>query len=305
MPKYSVMLAQFPGDYSTRPDPTDWITETAIQCKFDPRIDVLAPWRKSDTPITMVRNRCVRDALAGGFDYLLMIDNDMEPDARDEQGRWRRRGAQPFWQTAWEFMLRHRDSPGAIASPYLGPSPWNNVYVFLWRNKNNRPENFSLEQFTREEAAGRGGIEEVAALPTGLILYDMRVFHALPLPWFYYEYTDLYQSEKSSTEDVVQTRDMSLAWYVSQGRKGGRIYCAWDSWSRHIKLEHIDPPELATVALVGEELKQVVLAERSPDEKLVMIGADHDFGNGQKIGRGAASAPVGSGAAALPDPGRI
>ena len=65
-----------------------------------------------------------------------------------------------------------------------------NVYVFIWRNADSTvPTNgIRLDQYTREEAAGMAGITPVAALPTGVIMYDMRLFDLLPHPYFQYEY---------------------------------------------------------------------------------------------------------------------
>ncbi|MEK0126623.1 hypothetical protein, partial [Bordetella pertussis] len=89
--------------------------------------------------------------------------------------------------------------------------------------------------YSRAEASQFTGIGEVAALPTGLIMYDMRIFDMLEpkdensKPWFYYEWADKYQSEKASTEDVSATRDMSL---VGQQVLGySPVFCAWDSWA--------------------------------------------------------------------------
>ena len=273
MPHYSVMLARFPGNNQEHPDSAGWVTETALKIKDDPRVERLEPWRISDTPAPMIRNRAVRQAALWEVDYLLMIDNDMEPDPKRPDGKLLYVGAAPFWETAFEFLLAHRELPCAVGAPYCGPSPHNNIFVFLWRNKNNKPDSFSLEQFSREEAALRGGIEEVAALPTGLILYDMRIFKNMKKPYFYYEYSDEWESEKGSTEDVTQTRDMSLGWYMSGGQQGGKVFCAWDCWARHIKLEHIDKPHIIPVDMVGESLKQAARRNLHQNERLSFVGS--------------------------------
>lgn len=284
MAKYKVMLAKFPGQWVEHPASAGWMTELALKIERQhPEIEML-PWRKTDTPIPMVRNQAVRVALANGVDYLLMLDNDMEPDPKGEGGKLLYPGARPFWDVAWEHMMAHRDEPCAIAAPYCGPSPWNNIFVFLWRNHNNHPESFSLAQFSREEAARRGGVEEVAALPTGLILYDVRVFRTMVNPHFYYEYTDEWQTEKASTEDVTQTRDMSLAWYMSAGQRGGKVYCAWDSWAIHIKPERVGRPQMHTPETVGQNLK-AALARGPAAERVHVIGSGDPIrwrkGNGE------------------------
>jgi hypothetical protein len=278
MPKFSVMLARFPGGRIECPESVDWIVETVLKIKKNPDISDLVPFRSGDTPADMNRNKAVRAAVAAKCDYLLMIDNDMEPDPK-ERDRSIREGALPFWDVAWDHMMNNLAWPCAIAAPYCGPSPWNNMYVFRWRTKNNkhRPTDipsWSLDQFTREEAAERGGIEEVAALPTGLILYDMRVFKDMLRPYFYYEWKDDWHDEKASTEDVTQTRDMSLAWYASGGKIGGRVFCAWDSWAIHNKNERVMPPVKVGADSIGASLKHAVEHGGVNNEKVHVFGGD-------------------------------
>jgi hypothetical protein len=91
-----------------------------------------------------------------------------------------------------------------------------------------------MQMVSRQAAGSKHGIELVAALPTGLILYDLRVFGLLPPPWFSYEYTDEYQSVKTSPEDVHQTRRAGLL--------GMPQCCNWDAWAGHVKLGTIERP---------------------------------------------------------------
>jgi hypothetical protein len=115
----------------------------------------------------------------------------------------------------------------------------------------------ALAPFTRWEAATRKGIEEVGGMPTGLILYDMRVFNTKP-PHFSYEWTDETQSQKGSTEDCFQTRNMSMAWYASKGKLGGKLFCAWDCWANHIQAAvHRGRHDLRNVRRRGEAWLEV------------------------------------------------
>lgn len=290
MPQYKIMFARFPGGGVERHETTDWYTETVIKMKKDPRIAAIHPFKCGDTPITMNRNRCVYEALQLHVDYLLMIDSDMEPDPKGEGGRLRYAGAKPFWETAWEFAMGHRDVPMAICAPYCGPSPHNNMYVFRFGAKNNkfRPSDrklWSIDQFTREEVAVRGGIEEIPAAPTGLVLYDMRCFSTMmPDPkvspdlykgWYYYEWTDQFAMEKASTEDVTQTRDMTFAFYSTGGKKGGKMYCAWDCFAHHIKTEHVPKPELIRPDQIGAMYLAALKNPVASDEQLVMVDKGH------------------------------
>jgi hypothetical protein len=243
---FKVGFAQFPGNSSTRPEPPDWVMRTVLKCKKDKRIqDAIWTFNEGDTPITMVRNKCVFEAIRDGVDYLLMIDSDMDPDylvGYDPHSR-------PFWDVAWEFMVDRRKREkkeglpyATIAAPYCCAPPHESPMIFKWttsQSDNPNPDH-RLLMMSREEAAVRSGIEQVEALPTGLILYDVRVFKRLEelggLPWFDYEWTDKYQIAKASTEDVFQTRNANMA--------GMPQFVAWDCWAVHNKNKRVGKPVL-------------------------------------------------------------
>jgi hypothetical protein len=278
---YSVMLARFPGGNAEHPASADYVINLMETLHNDDRIETIRSWYKADTPIPMVRNLCVKHALALKVDYLLMIDADISPDCEP--------GAKPFWPTAWDFLMErrqieadraagkatrwcddeapkllgdHKDPPlppATVAAPYCGPPPHECVYVFEWASKENVEggnPNFKLQMFDRSFAAQQAGIQEVAALPTGLILYDTRVFRRLPAPWFDYEYTDPpYNTEKATTEDVYQTRNASML--------GLPQFCAWDSWAAHLKLKTVTKPRVLTIHSVRKSFADACLAARA------------------------------------------
>lgn len=259
--KFNITFARFPYGGTEHYRSTNWVIETVIQCKSDSRIDRIHHMEYNDTPITMTRNKAIRDALDVGSDFLVVIDSDMAPDI--ELGK---PGAKPFWDTSWEFILNHYEQgPCCIAAPYCGPPPEENIYVFLWRNWNSGdPQfpNFSLEQFTREEAASRIGIEPVGALPTGLMIIDLRCIEALPKDkaWFHYEYTDWMETTKASTEDVVFTRNLSIL--------GVPQYVNWDAWAGHIKQKIVSKPQILTGDYVAESLRNAIIKGNTNREKV-------------------------------------
>ena len=247
---YSLMVARFPGNNQEHPDSSGYVINLQEELLDDDRISAIVPFRKSDTPITMTRNLCAKTALDRNIDYILMIDSDMKPDCEDD--------GMAFWPGAWDFMMKRREAevdclgaghpepfvsnkypPATIAAPYCGPPPVENVYVFHWASRENVGSgniNMKLEMISREHAASLKGIQEVAALPTGLILYDARVFRKLPPPWFDYEWADVpFNTQKATTEDVYQTRNASML--------GMPQFCAWDSWAAHIKTKHVGKPK--------------------------------------------------------------
>lgn len=242
---FRVMLCRFPGGNCEHPSEVDWVINTTLKCYADRRVEQLEHWHLNDTPVTMSRNRAIAHAIQQRIDIVLMVDSDMGPDMIDP--------GQAFWGNALNFMIsRWQNAPTIIAAPYCGPPPHENIYIFRWRNfQSDHPNpDYKLDQFTREEAAERRGVEAVAALPTGVIAIDMRVFTGfeigeqvvkLPAPWFYYEFMDPpYNTEKASTEDVTFTRDVSLLF----GAYGlDTVFVDWDCWAVHFKTKMVGKPQ--------------------------------------------------------------
>lgn len=262
--KVSLCIARFPYKGAEHPDTTDWLLDTQRKIMRDPRIGEVYMIKLDDTPITMTRNAAVDFAQQKGVDYMLMIDSDMAPDLKED-------GAKPFWDTSLNFVLAHRDKPCIVAAPYVGPPPHCNIYVFRWNNHMNDCPNpdHKLDQFTRSEAEMRVGIEEVAALPTGLMLIDMRAFKSINPPYFYYEWLDEREHRKASTEDVTFTRDISLA--------GVPIYCNWDSWAGHWKAYRGDKPKSVNVWQLREKFSLQVLGDLAAEMNKEAASIDAEF----------------------------
>lgn len=251
--KVDLAFVRFPFKRAEDPDVTDWMLQTQAKTMRDPRVDRVYITKFDDTPITMTRNLAIEFAKARNVDYLLMVDSDMGPDEPNP-------GAKPFWDTSFDFVLRHRHKPCVVGAPYVGPPPVHNIYVFRWRNHMNGALNhdFRLDQFTRDEAERLTGITEVAALPTGLILIDMRAIDYLKPPYFYYEWADETKSRKVSTEDVTFTRDLSVA--------GIPLFCNWDAWAKHYKYYGGGKPRCLDVQQMrdkfSDELVKSIVAEK-------------------------------------------
>lgn len=257
-----ILFARFPFGGSEHPYVTDWMVQTVLKAKKDNRISEVQHIFVDDTPITMSRNRVLKIAKQGGVDLVCMIDSDMKPDLHGK----------PFWDSSLEFMLQH-EGPCVVGAPYCGPPPNENCYIFRWgkRQSDHPGVDMCIDQYTREEAAGRAGFEEVAALPTGLVLIDMRALVCIPPPWFEYEYEDPpYNTVKSTTEDVFFTRNLSLA--------GVPQYVNWDCWAGHMKTKCVGKPTVLTSDAVREEYRKGILANRKSTERLIMVG------EGQKNG---------------------
>lgn len=260
--KLVVMFAAFPFKQADHPEQKLWLLRTSAQCAADERIERVEHWYGDDTPITMVRNRCVLDAIKKGVDVLVMLDNDNVPHKNF------------FWST-FEFVYAEYDSlPVVVAAPYCGPPPHENVYIFQWESlTSDDPDGaarFTLEQYSRERAALMTGIKPVASAPTGCIMIDMRVFtgfsgHSkmpvgsqlkLPLPWFYYEYTDASHSAKKSTEDIVFSRNLAALFQTAI--EEDVLFCNWDAWARHDKIKGVRKPERTIPINIMTSLKRYI-----------------------------------------------
>jgi hypothetical protein len=246
-----VLICQFPYGNTTDIHPTNWVTETCLKLERDPRVGRgnYSLWHMSDTPIPMTRNQAAIVAEQGGFDYVLMIESDVVGDVHCPGGVPQRPGAAPFWETAFEFALRH-PGPCVVGAPYCGPPPYENVYVFHWTNtQTDDPNaNFQIAAYSRNEAAALQGVQPCAALPTGLILISVDGLKRLPHPRFDYEWKNDGpacrhcgqrapgpRTEKASTEDVYFSRNLSYA--------GVPQYAAWNCWAGHRKTKIVTAPQ--------------------------------------------------------------
>lgn len=250
------------GISSEVPDIRKWMCSILMGMKHDDRIGKITDLTVGDTPITMVRNRFVVEARKVNADVLIMVDSDMNPMKHAREPEFKE-----FFSSSFDFLYEHYDKgPCVIGAPYCGPPGGigsQNMYVFEWQNYGDWGADtpFSLEQVPRAMAARMRGIQEAAALPTGLIMYDMRAFELIEPSgmtrsdvldeliegkitkkealkklnegWFYYEWSDSTASGKSSTEDVTNTRDISLAGQAKLGYNP--VYCNWDSPAGHWK----------------------------------------------------------------------
>ena len=255
------------GISSEVPDIREWMTPLVAEASRDPRIENIRIWNLADTPITMTRNRAVLQAREYGIDVLVMIDSDMKPDMD---------GDKKFFPSSFDFLYDHYEKgPVVIGAPYCGPPPAECVYVFEWRDMQSGHPNpdFQLKMYERSQAVKMSGIQPCAALPTGLIMYDMRAFELTEpktdedKPWFYYEFPDKYQAEKASTEDVTMTRDLSLVGTQKLGYNP--VHCNWDAWAGHWKPKCVGKPQFIEAKHISSKLKQCWVANYDPNVKLV------------------------------------
>ena len=298
--KYRLYIAEFSyagngGYQSCHPDVSRWLRETDRKLMKDPRILSVTYGEHADTPVNMARNNAVVEARKANADLLMLIDSDMQPDC--ELGR--DPTAKPFWDSSFDFIDSMWDKyPVVVGAVYAGPPMYEeNIYVFKWQSQltgNPDETDMQLAAFSRYEAALQTGIREVGALPTGLILYDMRTFDlidprhrynqlrdlgltsaeaARACPhWFDYEWNDCTASSKGSTEDVYNTRDISLAGIQKYGHNP--VFCNWDAWAGHWKPKLVRKPQILTADSVSRSLSDVVLRGNQSGTRIEKV----DFG---------------------------
>lgn len=297
--KYKVCVSFFPyggngAAPSEHPAIRNWWGKTTKMLDKHPLVESYASADFADTPITMTRNRAVRQAIRQGFDVLVMVDSDMVPDMYLDHvyGRTAAHAvdAKPFMEVALDVIDQHYErGPIIIGAPYCGPPPDESPYIFTWEIfGDGANDNLRIRMLSRQEAATAVGVAECAALPTGLIAYDLRAFqYSEPKPgdqnsWFYYTYTDQYQIEKTGTEDVMNTRDLSLAIQHHLGYNPLRV--AWDCWAGHVKPWVVGKPFPTTVSQIEERFRRAVLGGVDLNNKTLDLGVDQPRGElGPKI----------------------
>lgn len=272
-----VMIATFPyggvGASSLEtPDIRHWETRSVLWMSRDSRVQRFDDWlpdrdyiKLADTPISMCRNQAIKRAMKAGADVLVWIDSDMRADCElglDPE-------AVPFLPTAFDFLYNHWErGPVVLAAPYCGSSPVNNVFAFHWDNERNPREdllNLKLAQYSRHEAYRMAGIQPVAAIGTGLMMMDMRIFKLLKQPYCYYTFDEAH-TEKQATEDCTFTRDVSMLGHLELGYEA--LLCTWSSWAGHWKPELVRKPSPMTTEMVNDTFKTGVLRGLRADERV-------------------------------------
>jgi glycosyltransferase involved in cell wall biosynthesis len=174
------------------------------------------------------RNYAVKKAREAGVDILFMVDADNGPH-------------KDFFLFACQFLREH---PAAVlASPYCGNRPMDPSQPDRRVNVTIKDANSThgKRYITRDEAVDLVGVQPAYGVPTGAIAIGMRVFDALPPPWFDYRYTDEFMTE-SGTEDFYFSEKVV--------DEGGEVFVSWDHWADHLKIERIGKPEREEVVAV-------------------------------------------------------
>lgn len=248
--KVKVCIYRFPGTLMEHSTTVNWLVNALYTLYNHPRVESVLTDSISDTPVSMSRNRAIKHALAEGYDYAVFIDDDMYPDYQQHFNPVPET-ARRFLPDALDFALGHQ-GPVCVGAPYCCQPPEEKCLIMKWTDFETgcHQGNVKLSHFGRDESYGRQGFEEVAALPTGLLLIDMRAIQFIAKPWFRYEYEDEEQTKKASTEDVTFTRDLCLA--------GVKQYVYWNAWAGHWKTKLVKQPVPVDYQHVPERFKRAI-----------------------------------------------
>lgn len=268
--KVSIMIARLSYSGFERVEIANWLVQTALALHDHPRVSNCFHKIVTGYPTPRVRNEVLKICREKRVDFAVMVDEDMVPDVHSPDRACgydhlpAMRDQQNFFPSALDFALEH-PGPCVIGAPYCAGPPEERVLVSRFREKQSDCPNamvggLELTCFTRDEAAERTGFEMVSSLPTGLILIDMRTLDILGSPWFAYEYSDHHETKFASTEDTVFSRN---ALYL-----GIPQYCAWGSWSAHIKSKVVGRPRKYPMAAVPAQVEQAVREQVAREAKM-------------------------------------
>lgn len=204
----------------------NWLMHCTVQSLTNPDLACsLIPGMIDYSPVEAARNIAVENARRREAAVLIMIDDDMIP-------------SREFFGVAIRHLKEHPDS--VIGSPACGARPERLVNVSV--NFGTPPTMGVLQKVSRSVAAKKTGIERVWCMGAGMIAIGMRALERIKPPYFASEYSDDLHTFASTTEDMYFTRKLSEA--------GGSVFCAWDNWSEHCKVEAIGKPEVENDDLV-------------------------------------------------------
>ena len=291
------------------PSHSDWLAETAVKAANDPRVGRFEWARFGDIPLDIERNKIVEHAKKGGFDVVIMLDSDNFIDKYVGHDP----SAKPFWDSSFDFLYERtlKGLPTVVCCPYCGPPPddvrggMENVYVFQFTDletlQPGQPQGqVKLTAYSREHATMMKGIGSIGAGPTGVIMYSMSAFDLFPpcVPkeeilegyakgqytierakelldrqgWFFYE-ANANRTEKQSTEDVTNTREIQMAGLMKHGQPV--LFCNWDAWAGHWKPKCVGKPLVLPIEAVGSMFRDAVRNNVSVHERIVEVDYTH------------------------------
>jgi hypothetical protein len=263
---------------SVNPQLAIWLAKTIHQLKLDERIGRVSCDPVDECPTDYARDVALAKARKDGFDLVLMLDADNWPDAR--VGKYK--DAVPFMDVAlplaYDRLLEGK--PTLIGAPYCsGPPEQPSTFkgevplIYNWERTATEDDHaqFQIGMASRQEAALMKGLQRVPAIATGVCLMSANIVDDMPQPWFYYEF-DPVTRRKTSTEDIVFSRNMGMAWLERIGEHV--VFLAADSWAYHRKPKWVGKPEVMHVDDACAAYRETVLRGVRKGQRIIDVGAE-------------------------------
>jgi hypothetical protein len=218
-----LLIARPCGWGSMVPETCTWLSE--LYFKLSKEDIFIATMDLRVGRIALARNMAVNKAIEEEFDYLLMIDPDMEPDIYLNKYLF----AKPFWESS---MVCLKDNPGSIVGvPYMGNSPRRKCNVQTWTQDGDGKRRLTWAE-VREKVV-RPHFEWVPAIGTGLLLIDCKVFEKMDKPYF----KDIYNKDGTNLDT-----GQDFYFTINANLKRCKVYCNWYSFAGHWHSECVKCP---------------------------------------------------------------
>lgn len=178
-------------------------------------------------------------ALKHGVDLCVMVDHDIAPDD----------GWLPAVVREYQKAQKVGRAAGIWAAPAICSDGRTNAAV--WYQTGAEPIEGALEmhKYSAVEGAQKTGLEQVAAVGTGAIAIDTKVFRRLEKPWFAVEYLDTFEIGVGTGEDIYFTRNAA--------EEGVPVWVTWDHWARHRKTVVLDRPKGLHPTLIPSRYREI------------------------------------------------
>lgn len=304
------------GVATVLPDFVPWFAKRNYELKNDERVGQVAIKQYGDIPLDMVRNQVVLDAKNAGMDVIVMLDSDNVPDLYNGHLPHAKPFIETSFNFLYERAIRGIPTVVCAPYCGPPPHPVNggeeNVYVFFATQNSSddrdldKVGSIKFEAYSREHAAIMRGIQPCAAGPTGCIMYSTDAFDLMPInelsddeilqrysegtltlerakqllrldSWFFYEFTNGYRSQKASTEDVTNTREIQFAGLAKHGEPV--VFCNWDAWAGHCKPKCVGMPMPLRIEQVSNVYREAIRNNISAQDTMQEI----DFTKGPPL----------------------
>lgn len=187
----------------------DWVLNFLTLERFPNTI--VRTWK--GLPVDVARDSLVRDSLRMGAKHIFFLDQDqIVPQSA-------------IYQLASEYL------------PIIGALYWSKRGQYAcWKLA---PDKRSVIPYTKEDLQPEGAPHKVETIGAGALLIDMRVFQAIPEPWFEWQIRD--------PKDPAGTFGEDISFGLKAARYGFCTYCLTSVRAGHEYLSVRDPE--------GQEMK--------------------------------------------------